>query len=210
MGGGVFFAEETSLAACPAVPLELLERRLHMRLATQGITVRETHHIERCLFPMNLPLPDMRLPIMGYGGAASMVHPASGYQVGAALRYAPLVANAVAAALGAGGDPAQAARAAWGALWPAERLRRRGLYLFGLACLLRFDTAQLQKHFTTFFHLPLAQWSGYLSDRLTTPELVQTMLRLFIQAPWPLRTALARSAGSEAALLLRTLNASAR
>ena len=38
------------------------------------------------LFPMNLPLPYLRQPVLAFGGAASMVHPASGYMVGSLRR----------------------------------------------------------------------------------------------------------------------------
>jgi lycopene beta-cyclase len=195
LGDGVYFVEETSLAHAPAVSLDLLERRLHRRLAYQGVRVEEVQHVERCLFPMDLPLPDLRQPVLGYGGAASMVHPATGYQVGAALSRAPEVAAAIVEAFAADASPDTLARAGWAALWPAARVRRRNLYLFGLASLLRFDTQQTQDFFAAFFHLPRAEWAGYLSDRLTTPELVQTMLRLFAQAPAQVRSGLLASVG---------------
>ena len=48
---------------------------------------------------MNMPIPDFKQQILGYGGAASMVHPASGYLIGNVLRRAPLVAKAVSEAI---------------------------------------------------------------------------------------------------------------
>ncbi|MCB8985582.1 MAG: lycopene cyclase family protein, partial [Ardenticatenaceae bacterium] len=117
LGDDVYFVEETSLACYPAIPYAVLQRRLEQRLAYHGIAVTAVQHVEHCLFPMNLPLPYLDQPVMGYGGAASLVHPASGYQVGAALRYALEVARAIAQALDAPGQsPAGAARAAWQAL----------------------------------------------------------------------------------------------
>jgi lycopene beta-cyclase len=206
LGAGRYFVEETSLAHVTGVRFDALERRLHRRLAAAGVAVREVQHIERCFFPMNAPLPDLRGSVLGYGGAASMVHPASGYMVGAALRHAPAVAQAIAQALGAPeGTPAAAARAGWQALWPAGRRQRRNLYLFGLAGLLRMDTPRLQQFFETFFHLPYHQWSGYLSDTHTTPQLAGTMLRLFMRAPHRIRATLVGAAGAERALLLRAL-----
>ncbi|MEN9935601.1 MAG: hypothetical protein RLZZ387_2180 [Chloroflexota bacterium] len=209
LGGGRFFVEETSLAHVPGVGLGALERRLHRRLEAMGVRVHETEHVEHCLFPMNAPLPDLAQPVLGFGGAASMVHPASGYQVGAALRYAPQVAAAVAAALGSGAPPAKSARAGWRALWPSERVRRRNLYLFGLSSLLTCDEARLQAFFRTFFQLPRAQWSAYLSDRLSTPELAGVMLRLFASAPWDVRRMLAGGVGRDYGLLWRALRAAA-
>ena len=45
---------------------------------------------------MNLPLPDLKQPLLGFGGSAGMVHTASGYMVGGLMRRAPQVAKAVA------------------------------------------------------------------------------------------------------------------
>jgi lycopene beta-cyclase len=66
LGDGVFFVEETSLAHCPAISLEVLEKRLYQRLAHRQVEVTEIHHVERCLFPMNLPLPDLGQPVVGF------------------------------------------------------------------------------------------------------------------------------------------------
>ncbi len=195
-GDGVYFVEETSLAHYPAIPYHVLERRLHQRLAYYDITVTDIHHVEHCLFPMNLPLPDLRQPVFAYGGAASMVHPVSGYQVGAALRHAPEVAHAIAQALDApGSTPAKVARAAWQTLWPPQRRHRRALYLFGLQNLLRFDQTLTQEFFAAFFALPQAKWTGYLSNTLTTPGILGAMAHLFALAPnrvrWKLLTSIA-------------------
>jgi lycopene beta-cyclase len=78
LGEGVYFVEETSLAIAPPMSFEMLERRLHQRLAARGIKVTAVHEVERCIFPMTLPLPDLHQPIVAFGGAASMVHPATG------------------------------------------------------------------------------------------------------------------------------------
>ncbi|MCS6839652.1 MAG: lycopene cyclase family protein [Roseiflexus sp.] len=204
LGGGQFFVEETSLAHVPGVPLSILERRLRCRLDASGVAVRRIVHIERCLFPMNNPLPYLDQPMMGFGGAASMVHPPSGYMVGKALRRAPEVARAIAQALGASGaTPLSAARAGWQALWSPARLRRRQLYLFGLASLMRCDSATIQEFFEAFFSLPRREWTGYLSDTLSTAELARAMLRLFVRVPWRVRRTLIAAAGAEHALLRR-------
>jgi lycopene beta-cyclase len=206
LGGGRFFVEETSLAASPAVPFDLLEQRLYRRLAYMGAQIEEIQHVERCLFPMNMPLPDLGQPVLGYGGAASMVHPISGYQVGAALRRAQPLASAIAQALGASErGAAPVAYIAWRALWPNERVRRRNLYLFGLENLMRFDERQLNGFFSAFFQLPFPQWSGYLSDTLNTSEILHTMWTLFAHAPAHVRFALMGSMGSQGALLLRAV-----
>jgi lycopene beta-cyclase len=196
LGEGRYFVEETSLASQPPMAMQQLEQRLYQRLAYHGVQLTYTEHIERVQFPMDLPLPYLDQAVLGYGGAASLVHPASGYQVGAALRRAGGVAQAVAAALGAADtSPQRAASAGWQALWPPHLRRKHNLYLFGLQTLLDFDQDTLQRFFSAFFRLPDPLWSGYLSDSLTTRQVLQAMLRLFQNAPTSVRRELVRSAG---------------
>ncbi|MEB3321458.1 MAG: lycopene cyclase family protein [Synechococcaceae cyanobacterium] len=211
LGGGRFFVEETSLALAPPVPFPELKRRLERRLAHRGVQVREVEHEEFCLFPMNPALPDPRQRVVGFGGAASMVHPSSGYMVGGLLRRAPDLAAAIAATLGGAGtgapdsDPAAAAVAAWEGLWPAAMRRKHALYRFGLEKLMRFPEARLRHFFHTFFHLPNEQWYGFLANTLTVPELLQAMVRLFATAPGDVRTGLVLPRGRELALMGRLL-----
>ena len=206
LGNGRAFVEETSLAHYPAIPFDTLQTRLAERLAHHNIRIEAEEHVEYCLFPMNLPLPDLHQPVFAYGGAASLVHPATGYQVGAALTYAPQVAAAIQRALADPHAPSTAvARAAWQALWPPSRLRNRYLYLFGLANILRLDLRQTQQFFTAFFHLPPHCWSGYLSNRLSTPDLMRTMWQLFRLAPNNVRRSLLSSVTTEGGYLARVL-----
>ena len=206
LGGGVFFVEETSLALAPPLPFPLLKERLRRRLAQRGITVERIDHEELCLFPMNLPLPDLDQRVVGFGGAASMVHPASGYLVGSLLRRAPDLADAIAAALADPAlDGAAVARQAWGGLWPLELRRRHALFRFGLEKLMRYPEHQLRAFFTTFFSLPTAQWSGFLTNTLPLPQLVGAMVRLFATAPWSVRWGLIQQQGRELTLLARVL-----
>ncbi len=200
-GNDVYFVEETSLAMAPPVSFELLERRLHQRLAARGIKVTAVHEVERCIFPMTLPLPDLHQPVVAFGGAASMVHPASGYMLGALLRRAPGLAATIATALqDAQAEPAQIARAAWQQLWNPDRLRKYYLYRFGLEKLMRFDEVLIKQHLDTFFSLPQSQWSGFLADTLSTPELLAAMVRLFAIAPNSLRWGLMQFPGLESKL----------
>jgi lycopene cyclase-like protein len=205
-GEGVFFVEETSLALAPAVPYDVLKDRLLRRLALRGISVEEVQHEEFCLFPMNLPLPDLQQRVVGFGGSASMVHPASGYMVGSLLRRAPALADAIATGLQdphAGGE--QLAAQAWQALWPLELQRRHALYRFGLEKLMRFSESQLRAHFTTFFALLREQWFGFLTNTLSLPALIAAMLRLFVLAPWSVKAGLMGMQGRELQLALRML-----
>jgi len=205
-GEGVFFVEETSLALAPAVPYDVLKDRLLRRLALRGISVEQVQHEEFCLFPMNLPLPDLQQRVVGFGGSASMVHPASGYMVGSLLRRAPALADAIAAGLRAPNAGAQQLAAqAWQALWPLELQRRHALYRFGLEKLMRFSDPQLRAHFTTFFSLPREQWFGFLTNTLSLHQLIAAMVRLFVVAPWSVKAGLMLMQGRELQLALRML-----
>lgn len=199
LGQGRFFVEETSLALAPPVPYAKLKQRLERRLAHRGVAIEQVEHEEFCLFPMNLPLPDLDQPVLAFGGSAAMVHPASGYLVGALLRRAPLLAAAVAARLRAepAADSLQLAQAGWQALWPLELRRKHALYQFGLEKLMRFSEPQLRAHFASFFSLPSAQWYGFLTNTASVPELVAAMLALFATAPWSVRWGLMGMRGRE-------------
>ena len=192
LGDGVFFVEETSLALAPAVPYDVLKQRLQQRLDQRGVQITEVIHEEFCLFPMNLPLPDRSQSVLAFGGAASMVHPASGYMVGALLRRAPTLAEQLACALAV--QPqlgcVALARRGWSTLWPNELVLRHQLYQFGLGRLMGFNEALLRCHFATFFSLPQEEWFGFLTNTLPLPRLMGVMLRLFALSPWELRQGL--------------------
>ena len=191
-GDGVFFVEETSLALSPAVPEAELKHRLEQRLAKTGNAITEVIDEEHCLFPMNLPLPDFNQSLLAFGGAASMVHPASGYMVGALLRRGPGLAEALAAALKQQPSLGSAAlaRLGWQALWPMELALRHRLFQFGLGRLMGFDERLLRRHFTCFFQLSQDDWSGFLTNTLPLPQLMGVMLRLFAISPWDVRRGL--------------------
>lgn len=207
LGEGIFFVEETSLAHCPAISFDVLENRLHQRLAHQHIQLTEVLHTERCLFPMNMPLPNFDQSVLGFGGAASMVHPASGYMVGALLRRGPDLAKAIAQILNHQSQISlqQISQVGWHALWPQERLRKYYLYLFGLENLMDFDGPRLNRFFETFFSLSTPQWSGFLADTLSFPELISAMLVLFGKAPNDVRWGLMRSMWTHGNVLKQTL-----
>lgn len=193
LGGGRWFVEETSLARRPALGFDVLAARLDRRLRAAGARVVQTLEVERCLFPMGVALPPRDQPVIGFGGAAGMVHPATGYQVGTALRRAPALARALAEALGAADATAQSVAAAgWSAVWPTDLVRQRALHIFGLETLLRMDTATTQRFFSTFFDLDDADVRSYISGAPSVRSLAGTMLTLFRRAPSPLKRTLLR------------------
>ncbi|MBK9180896.1 MAG: lycopene cyclase family protein [Acidimicrobiales bacterium] len=195
LGAGRWFVEETSLARRPALAVATCEERLRRRLEHRRAWPAEVEATERVLIPMGSGLPDPADPVVAFGGAASLVHPATGYQLGAALRAAPRLARAVADGLGApGGGPATAARAAHRAVWPPAARRRRALHAYGLEALLGFDQARTVAFFTAFFDLPADRWFGYLTDGLTTAGLAATMAAVFGRVPPDVRRGLLRPA----------------
>ncbi|MGD1854317.1 MAG: lycopene beta cyclase [Leptolyngbyaceae cyanobacterium] len=205
MGNDVFFIEETSLALTPAMSYDALKQRLQQRLDADGVEVQDIHHTEHCLFPMNQPLPDISQRVLGFGGAASMVHPATGYMVGAMLRRAPAVGDEIATSI-ANGDTGDAiAQAGWHTLWSTERLRKHHIYQFGLETLMRFDHPRLCQFFDSFFQLPQAKWSGFLADTLTPFELVMAMVTMFGHTTNPVRGGLMGGVGTDGQLLLKSL-----
>ena len=184
LGNETFFVEETSLASYPALSQENLKKRLLNRLDSKGIKVNEILHEENCLFPMNLPLPFKKQFVLGFGGAASMVHPASGYMVGSLLRRAPLLAEKLAIFLK---EPdvssLELATKGWEVLWPYELTQRHKLYQYGLQRLMSFDESRLRSFFSNFFRLSTNEWVGFLTNTLPLPKLIYVMSKMFINSP---------------------------
>jgi len=184
LGNETFFVEETSLASYPALSQDHLKKRLLSRLKNKGIEVSEILHEENCLFPMNLPLPFKKQFVLGFGGAASMVHPASGYMIGSLLRRAPLLAEKLAIFLK---DPNKSslelATKGWSVLWPYELKQRHKLYQYGLQRLMSFDESRLRSFFSNFFKLSTKEWVGFLTNTLPLPKLIYVMTKMFINSP---------------------------
>ncbi len=184
LGNETYFVEETSLASYPALSQDRLKKRLFTRLENKGIKIKEIYHEENCLFPMNLPLPLKKQFVLGFGGAASMVHPASGYMIGSLLRRAPLLAEKLAIYLK---EPNQSsielASKGWEVLWPNELTQRHKLYQYGLQRLMRFDEGKLRSFFSSFFKLSTKEWVGFLTNTLPLPKLIYVMSKMFINSP---------------------------
>ena len=180
----------------------------HARRATKGqqrlvaIRQRQVHREEAKLLMDHLSdLHAVKIQaLLAFGGAASMVHPASGYMVGSLLRRGPDLAQALAEAIAnpSLGSAALAQRG-WQALWPIELVLRHQLYQFGLGRLMGFNEALLRTHFATFFSLPREEWFGFLTNTLPLPRLMGVMLRLFALSPWELRRGLVLGAAQNQA-----------
>lgn len=177
---GRWLVEETSLASRPALAIEELECRLHDRLRADGLIVTRTLAVERVSFPMDLPLPDRSQRVVGLGAAASLVHPATGYSVGASLRMAPRLARALADALGrSGATPEQAASAGWTTMWSDDRVKARRLEAYGLERVLTMNQADARSFFDSFFRLPVTTTATYLGGEAGSSEMAAVMWKVF-------------------------------
>jgi lycopene beta-cyclase len=180
--------EETSLARRPGLGLGVLRRRLHARLAHHRIAVPPGGE-ERVRFPVDRPLPapaDWRGPVVPFGAASPLIHPATGYSVATALRLAPRVATAVRDALQRGGSAAAGA-AAWRTVWSPAALAVHTLRRRSLESLLRFPPDLVPEFFDVFFALPERHRWTYLTGREDVQGSAAAMGALFAASPWWLR-----------------------
>lgn len=207
-GSGGFF-EETQLIGTPAMTLDQLEHRLLARLARDGVQGVPSGVVERCRFPMDPPLPVLDQRTLGFGAAASLVHPATGYLLMRTLRAVDPVSEAIVIALTAGASPERVVREAWRALWPASHVDAARLLQFGARTLLAMNRDQIGAFYEAFFSTGDANTRAYLSGDLPADELARIMLHVFGQAdvatqwrltrqglgdPWPLLRGVARIA----------------
>ncbi|MCB9664774.1 MAG: lycopene cyclase family protein [Alphaproteobacteria bacterium] len=197
------FVEETSLVRGPAVPFAVLRDRLRRRLARLDVPAGEVEATEVCLIPMDTPLPDMAQRVVGFGAAASMVHPATGYTLARVLGTAPDLAAAIADGLAAGLAPDALAREAWRALWTEDDLLRRELHLFGSSILASLDADEQRRFFEAFFSMPATHWTSYLAARGDVGGVVRAMASMLVHAGFQIRWKLLRSGTRLPALLLR-------
>lgn len=195
LAGDRMFVEETVLAARPTgSPAELfpaLARRLHRRLDRMGVRrIGEPHELERCIIPMGVALPRGDQRTLAFGGAASMVHPATGYLLANVLRRRERVAAAIADELRDWVSPGAPSRRIWQAIWTPDEVRVWRLYAFGLEVLCALDRAGVDRFFTEFFALPDRHWREFVSASASASELMGTMLRYYAKASPPIRARL--------------------
>ena len=203
LGDGRWLAEETSLAARPGMPLDELARRLDLRLHRRRAMPLTVERTERVSFPMGVPVPPMNQPVIGFGAAAGMVHPATGFQVARSLRTAPVLADALAEAMAAGAGVADTAKAGWAVVWTPDALRQRALHQLGLMTMLGLDLPRFQQFFDVFF--AVEDWGGYVSGAASVSDLRRIMRRVFVAAPAGLRAAMIRAAVTHPGLVASVL-----
>ena len=83
-------------------------------------------------------------------------------------------------AWGSGEPMSLRAQYIWASIWPSERLQQREFMTYGMEVLLKLDLGQTRDFFSAFFALSDYHWKGFLSSRLSLPELIVFGLSLFI------------------------------
>ena len=68
------------------------------------------------------------------------------------------------------------------ATWPIERIQQRAFLTFGMDVLLSLNVHQTREFFEAFFTLSDFNWHGFLSTRLSFPQLIGFGLALFFNA----------------------------
>ncbi|EFJ41647.1 hypothetical protein VOLCADRAFT_107605 [Volvox carteri f. nagariensis] len=190
------FLEETSLVSRPAVGFPELKERLEARLKWLGIKVTRVEEEEYCLIPMGGVLPKHPQRVLALGGTAGMVHPSTGFMIYRMMSAAPTVADAIIDQLSCALRPADEseavsmANAVWRATWPVERVRQRAFFTFGMDVLLSLDLYEMREFFRAFFSLSSFHWHGFLSTRLSFPQLIVFGLSLFLKSSNAARSSL--------------------
>lgn len=167
--GKHMFFEETSLVASPAMDFEDLKERLYRRLKYYNIEIEEVVDEEFCLIPMGGEMPVLRQRVVAFGGAAALVHPATGYMIARALELADKAADIISRELKSKGNADATAHRIWDRIWSNGRRRQRDFFNFGGEYLRKLDLQTTREFFAAFFELPKREWAGFLSFRLMKP-----------------------------------------
>lgn len=158
------FFEETSLVARPAVSFQECKDRCFRRLKHLGIEVTNVEEEEYCYIPMGGALPARDQRILGFGGAAAMVHPSTGFHICRALMGATDAAKAIQDELALEKPNLdRAVASAYNVLWSQGNIRQRNFATFGGEFLMKQDVIGLRGFFDGFFKLPLELWGGFLA-----------------------------------------------
>lgn len=193
-GPGRAFFEETSVIAPKAVPFEELKERLYLRLAHDGVRVKRVIEEERSLIPMGGSLPRRAQRVVGFGGAACLVHPATGYMVARTVGIADKVAKVIVAGLKEGLEAQRLSERVWRMMWGVELRRQRDFLEFGAELLGTLDMHNSRRFFDAFFGLPEDLWSRFLGFGLDSEGLrIYFALYFFLVAGWEIRWGLLKA-----------------
>ena len=183
------FIEETILTTKKqinqnALQLSLAEKRKELGLF--GVVVQE----EFCKIKMGSMVPNLNQRVLGFGVAAGLVHPVTGYQISRSINLAPKIASCIAENIH---DPQKAVNNAWKIMWPRDIQRMWSLYNIGHEVMCDFNHEQMQQFFSSFFSLEHQSLHKFISANGTTTDVTSTMWNLFLQLDWNSRGQLLKS-----------------
>jgi lycopene beta-cyclase len=174
--GNKIFFEETSLVARPALSFQECKDRTMKRLQYHGIQITKLYEEEFCYIPMGGALPLRNQRIIGLGGSAAMVHPATGYHLcrcllGAADLAAIIKRELETTAVASSSSNKYTDKVnldrisalAYNALWTPSNIRQRNFVVYGGEYLMKQNVIGLRGFFGGFFKLPLPLWAGFLA-----------------------------------------------
>jgi lycopene epsilon-cyclase len=190
---GKVFLEETCLVSKVQVPFDELKRRLYRRLANLKINISQSSIIEEeaSWIPLGGALPKTPQRIIGFGAAAGLVHPSSGYSIVQSLQKAGPLADIISTDLRDPSiSPEHRSDRAWVYLWSAENRRRLGFYQFGSAVIAKLPVETLKEFMDQFYALPQSLWQGFLANDLPSPALVPLALLMWFRGNVDLKMAL--------------------
>ena len=178
------FIEETSLVAVPPMPYEILSQRLAKRIKQLGISIKKVESVEHCHIIMDMPLPHLSQPIVAFGAAAAMVHPATGYSVARSLSLAPKMAAAIKFQLyQTDNDSASTANNIWKTLWPLRQRLLRCFFLVSTKLLSQLSLKETQYFFYGFFSSPQLSQKKFLAAKPDIISLSTIGISLFRHIP---------------------------
>eukprot|EP00468_Gymnochlora_sp_CCMP2014_P002625 CAMPEP_0167762396 /NCGR_PEP_ID=MMETSP0110_2-20121227/12744_1 /TAXON_ID=629695 /ORGANISM="Gymnochlora sp., Strain CCMP2014" /LENGTH=1052 /DNA_ID=CAMNT_0007649265 /DNA_START=179 /DNA_END=3337 /DNA_ORIENTATION=+ len=193
------FLEETCLVSQVQVPFDELKRRLYKRLQNMGVTVDPESIIEEeaSWIPLGGPLPKVPQSVLGFGAAAGLVHPASGYSIVNSLKMASSVADSIVEGLGTG-DFDSASMKAWQTIWSDENRQKMAFYQFGSDLIAKMSLSEIKEFMRTFYSLPSPLWKGFLSHDLNPAGLMVLAISMFAIGGAELRMSLISELASPA------------
>lgn len=197
----VFF-EETSLVGegRRRLEFETCKARAMKRLDFLGMKVLGLEEEEYCYIPMGGELPDRYQRVVGFGAAANMVHPSTGYQACRMMASANDVADNIASSLQRGIAPDAIAATTYSRIWNRCSRGQRDFQLYGGDFLEQQPVGILRGFFSAFFALEDDVWGGFLAGYPSLPgshhhegwqqRLFGFALPIFLQMPNDVRLAM--------------------
>lgn len=186
--------EETSLCSVPAYEHAELRHRLNTRMGADLVSV--AHDVEVVHIAMPDATPKRRVAVFAFGASGGLVHPVTGYSVGAAVRLSHRVADALVGAAARGKRGSGLRDCAWDALWTPAMRRTRALHRLGARVARRLDTRETVEFFGAFFALPVHVWGPYLRIDAPPANVRRAMLAVFRRGSWRLKLRLASFPGA--------------